>query len=145
MPGIFHWAGCCCEGPAPGECPPGLADRYRIALYVNGDLTGCGDCLPFAGIAWQGTVGRDGPECAWDGWASEPLASEIDGKAAGGAHLELDEGNCKWTFMVWCLGEHAEPITMWAGEKLTGATPVGTYTWTSGCDDTGQVEIEECP
>jgi hypothetical protein len=129
---------CCCPEDAPCSCPcegtwppaewpcGGLLEEYAVVYAVEDGTTkwrgtgtvtavsAAGGCL----WSWSGTSEVDYGEGA--GW-------EADTSKTGNVRIESFPTPCRWVFQVQAAGSVA-PLF----EKLTGLTPVGTYTVEAG-------------
>lgn len=147
--------GCCCEdlSDAPSVCPcwsPPCGDLvtcYRVQGYMDGDFpsSSCTGASNSALPAWDGTFSNPtGTNCDWRG--PTPPAVSIDGKLAAtlSLTLELVPGpDYAWTVRITHSGTSTDPIY----RKLTGQTPVGTYTKETDGSCSGfpsSIFIEEC-
>jgi hypothetical protein len=142
---VINAEDCCCEPPAPCACPDGMPAALRLAGYTDGDLAPCVGCAdaslwdPIPHPVWDGAFTWHPADCTWGDGPAGPWFI-IDGKQLRAATIWLDEAACKWRLTIEC-----ELADTWIGEKITGVTPVGLYSRTSGCDLTPTLEIEEVP
>ena len=134
----YHLSDC---GGAPCECawPDGLAATYTVSGF--GSLSACPECdTDTADLAWDGTLNHVGAGCVW--WAAD---AEFDPLSINGVMLDITytqvllrtSSPCRWELYIAC-GSGINPTqTMWAGYKLGGSTPAGTYTFVSSdCGNT---------
>lgn len=131
---------CAACGDAPCACPEGLTGNYRIAGYVDGDLTPCDECVTSAYPTWDGSF-------VWDldcQWFSTPVPCSMSGKTIS-ASLALDTGLCVWYLLIECDDGNLGYPTVWYGEKAVGSDPTGVYNWVAGCDLTSALTIEAAP
>ena len=142
------------EPDAPCSCDDatGIVACYQIAGYDSADpgatFDPCAECDNSAATAWEGKFQQVGSACQWQ---ATPSPASI-----GGKYLETSEtvitlitnSPCQWVLTVVCYSAAEGLKTIWSGSKLTGLTPVGTYTYStgSGCDtDVATITVEECP
>jgi len=117
---------------------------YRIVSYTDGDIGACETCATGTVNTWGGdfTGNTELDPCMW--YPTTP-ADQINGHVLDGTGSYLGLGTGVWESFIYCFDSLGLQVLIWSGTKSTGATPVGTYTRTGGCDDTAELVIEECP
>ena len=145
------------ECDAPTSCPTtGLVDSYRIAGYVNGqfaiDAAAGISAIDPPIVQWTGQVDQQITPCLWQIFPAINYA--IDGSDVSQAAklfvMTIILSSGKWLINIErnCTTGgtcSAGTVVVWVGEKITGQTPVGTYTRTAGFDTTATLNIEESP
>ena len=104
------------DGPAPCDCPPGLADSYTVTFTLDTSCTSDINAGVYSGTATLNRVDPVGRPCYWVG--SSP------GHATGDINLEIQQGSkdgvCEWTASAYDFPGAT-------GSKKTGSTPSGGY------------------
>lgn len=141
----FHLSDCG-EDDAPCICgwPDGVATTYTVSGF--GSLAGCSGCdADSADSAWDGTLNHIGAGCVW--WAAD---EDYDPLSINGVMLDITytqlllrtNDPCQWELYIACGSETNPTKTMWAGYKLGGSTPAGTYTFmSSDCGGSGTMTV----
>jgi len=128
---------CCCG------CDETYNKTVRIAGYSDGDLTGCAACQDwYSGFGWNGTFNALSPCHFYYGGSLQRISWKL---TASGGDVDISYSSGTWTMLIVCRDSVGSAHTIWTGTKSGGATPVGTYTRTAGCDTTGSLEVEEVP
>lgn len=134
-----HLSDCGSGSTCPCTWPTGLAATYTVSGF--GGLAGCSGCdADSSDPAWSGALYHIGGGCVW--WAAD---AEFDPLSINGVLLDVaytqvllrSSSPCRWELYIAC-GSTIDPTkTMWAGYKLGGSTPAGTYTFmSSDCGNT---------
>lgn len=134
-----HLSDCGSSGDCPCSWPTGLSSTYTVSGF--GGLAGCSGCDDDSSDPpWDGTLNHIGGGCVW--WAAD---TAFDPRSINGFLLDIaytqvllrTASPCRWELYIAC-GSTVNPTkTMWAGYKLGGTTPAGTYTFMSSeCGNT---------
>jgi hypothetical protein len=120
--------------------------EYRIASYADDLFEACDACEDDTSAPWNGRLPAEGTgsiPCLWEAFGWPDVHQRIHGKKFFHASLSLFNG--AWFLVVKCMSQSGN-VTVWRGNKVTGATPVGTYNRIDGCSATPTaLEIEEFP
>jgi hypothetical protein len=135
----FHFSHCASSAPCSCNWPTGLLATYTVSGW--GGLATCSQCDSSSDPAWSGTLNHVGSGCIW--WAAN---ATFDSLSINGSLLDITYTQvllrttttpCRWELYIACASLTNPTQTMWAGYKIGGSTPVGTYSFVSSdCGNT---------
>lgn len=131
-----------CDNDPPSGCVcQAVPDCVRLVDYEYGVvLENCVDGADSDAPEWDGTLSRIG-ECLW-GFSYGQFAFGGKDAAIILKLLSCEDGINVFELEIAVRLEDGTGLIVWQGTSQ--ATPVGTYEWVVGCDETPTIVMENC-